>query len=233
MKIKDQIQFTALKAVIVVAAILLSYLNSCTAQAQSFKTFARNYQLGLEGSFGIKTFNLSSNIAKIDGLQVTEEGGQIGVGIGAKAIRVKVRQGYFYSSSAVAHTVDEIRSAFIANIYPVKMFSNKNMKLQPYFMGGIERNILRMYGTYGTETTHQMNYSITEAPYLGKISSLVASAGAGIEYSIKAPGHFISVFAEGRYGKPLSIASENALFSQTSTSNQMVVNIGVAFGYSR
>lgn len=230
MKIKDQIQTVAFKVVIIIVAILISYLNS---QAQSFKSFARNYQLGLEGSFGIKTFDLSSNIAKIDGLQVIEEGGQIGVGIGANAIRVKIRQGYFYSSSAVAHTVDEIRSAFIANIYPVKIFSNKNMRLQPYFMGGIERNILRMYGTYGSEMTNSMNYSITEAPYLGKISSVVTSAGAGVEYSVKGPGHFISVFAEGRYGIPLSIASPDKLFFQTSISNQMVVNVGVAFGYSR
>lgn len=228
MKIKDQLH-TLLKGVLIVTAILLSYLN---VQAQTFKAFARDYQLGLEGSFGIKTFNLSSNIEKINGLRVAEEGGQIGVGIGAKALRVKVRQGYFYSSSAVAHTVDEIRSAFVANLYPAKIFSNKG-RFQPYFMGGIERNILRMYGTYGSDVDHRVNYSVTEAPYLGKISSIVASAGVGMEYSLKAPGYFISFFAEGRYGKPLSTSSSGALFSQTSTSSQMVVNVGVAFGYNR
>lgn len=230
MKTQNQIRIQALKVAIILVVIVVTVMNS--ANAQSFKRFARESQLGFEGSFGIKTFSISSDIAKINGLKVTEEGGSVGVGIGAGPLRLKLRQGYYYSSSAVAHTVDEIRTSLGANIYPVKFFGESRSMLQPYLTTTLERNVFKMHGTYGENNAPQ-NYSITEAPYLGSINSVVASVGAGLEYKISNPGHFISFFAEGRYGKTMEVASTNRMFNNTSIPDQVVMNIGIAFGYSR
>lgn len=233
MSIKDRIQTQVLKLSVILIVILVCDLKSCSVMAQGFKNFARDYQLGFEGAFGVKNFTISSNIAQINGLNVTEEGGTVGVTLGAKALRVKLRQGYFYSSSTVAQTIDEVRSAFVTNLYPLQLVTKKNMRLQPYFMGGIERNIFKMYGTYGAENSKPVNYSLSEAPYLGKISNMVASVGAGLEYGMKTPGHFVNFFAEARYGKSLRTLSASSLFKQTSTSDQLMISVGVGFGYYR
>jgi hypothetical protein len=231
MMIRDRAQIQILKAGVILFVFLFTNLQSCTVKAQGLKNFASEYQLGFEGAFGMKNFDISSNISQINNLNVTEEGGSLGVVLGAKALRVKLRQGYYYSSSKVTQTVDEVRSAFVTNFYPLQLIGN--FKIQPYFMGGIERNIFKMYGTYGSENSGPINYSLSEAPFLGKISSIVASVGAGVEYRVESPGHFVSLFAEGRIGKPVSAVSSNTFFQQTSISNQVIVNIGVAFGYHR
>jgi hypothetical protein len=230
MKTRNYLGTPLLKIVIIVVAILVIILQSATAQG--LKQFVRDYQFGFEASFGIKTFNMTSNIAQINGLSIIEEGGNIGVGIGSGALRIKLKQGYYYSSSAVAHTVDEVRSSAVANIYLMQLFSKNNSRLQPYITGTMERNIFKMYGTYG-ENKQPRNYSVSEAPYLGSISSVVASFGAGLEYKITTPGHFVSLFAEGRCGKTINVTSTSEMFSNTAISNQVVANIGVVFGYSR
>lgn len=233
MTIKDRIQTQIIKGILIFVVILIGDLRSCSVMAQGLKQFAADYQIGLEASFGIKTFSLSSDIAAIDGLSVTEEGGTIGVVMGAKALRLKLRQGYFYSSSTVAQTIDEVRSAFVANLYPLQLFQRNNSRLQPYFMGGMERNIFKMYGTYGSENNKPRNYSVSEAPFLGKISNMIASVGAGLEYRVTTPGHYINFFAEGRYGKSFHTISSGELFNGTALSDQLVFSLGVGFGYYR
>jgi hypothetical protein len=230
MKTNNFLSTRFIKAMIIVAALLVIVLQS--AKAQGLKQFAREYQLGFEGSFGIKAFGISSNISRINNLNVIEEGGSFGVGIGSGPLRVKVRQGYYYSSAVVTQTVDEVRSSAAANVYIMQLFSKNDSGLQPYFTGTLERNVFKMYGTYG-ENNQPGNYSVSEAPFLGSINSIVASVGAGIEYKVTKPGHFVSLFAEGRCGKTMSVTSATEMFSNTSVSNQVVANIGVAFGYSR
>jgi hypothetical protein len=233
MKRGKRAQIEILKAGVILFVILVINLQSSAVKAQGLRNFASEYQLGFEGAFGVKNFSITSNISQINNLNVTEEGGSLGLVMGAKALRIKLRQGYYYSSSNVAQTIDEVRSSFVANFYPIKLIANNTFKVQPYFMGGIERNIFKMYGTYGSESSAQINYSLSEAPFLGKISSMVASVGAGVEYRVESPGHFVTVFAEGRYGAPVNAVSSNALFQQTTVSDQFQINIGVAFGYHR
>jgi hypothetical protein len=233
MNFKDRITSQTIKVVLILTVIIFVIFQSGVLNAQALKKFARDYQLGFEGSFGVKTFSLSSNIAALNGLNVTEEGGSVGVAIGAQALRIKIRQGYFYSSSAVVQTVDEVRSAFIGNFYPLQLLIKGNSRFQPYFTGGIERNILKMYGTYDSENTQPRNYSVSEAPFLGKLATVVTSFGAGLEYNVKGPGNFVSFFAEARYGKPVGTTSSSAFFNQTNVSDQLLINVGIGFGYNK
>jgi hypothetical protein len=206
--------------------------NANPLMAQGLKQFARKYQFGFEGSFGVKTFAISSNIAKIDGLNVVEEGGTLGVVIGSKIARMRIRQGFYYSSSSVTQTVDEVRSSLGFNIYPLQ-FVVENARLMPYIAMSIERNIFKMHGFYGGDGSARQNYSVSEAPYLGKISTIQSSIGAGLEYRIRVPGHFVGFFGEVRYGKNLSTIASTSLFNKTNVSDQIGMNIGITYGYSK
>lgn len=233
MSTTSQIKSQLLKFSLILTLVLLVLSESHLTMAQGLKKFVRTYQVGFEGSFGIKSFQLASNIAEIDGLDVRAEGGSFGIMIGARALRAKLKQGYYYSSSSVTQTVDDIKSAGIINFYPLRLSSQNNSKFQPYLLMGVERNTFKMYGAYGLDQTKPRNYSVSEAPYLGKIATLQASMGAGMEYRIQTPGHYVSLFAEAKYGKSIKTISSSSIFSDTNTSNQLVINIGVGFGYNR
>lgn len=233
MKIQKHTNVQNIKVILGLVLIMTAILHSHSVNAQRLRRFVHASAFGFEGSFGMKTFSLASNIPAINGLNVIEEGGNIGVAIGAKALRIRIRQGYFYSSSSVIQTVDEVRSAIAVNFYPLQVLTGNDSRLRPYFIGGIERNILKMYGTYGSENIKPRNYSISEAPFLGKISNTVAAFGGGFEYSVRGPGHFVKFFAEARYGKTIGARSSNVLFNETATSNQLAVDVGVGFGYHK
>jgi hypothetical protein len=214
-----------------IASLILT--GEC-AVAQKMKTFAQRYQLGLEASFGIKSFQLSSDISAINNLHVIAEGGTIGMTLGSGILKGKIRQGYYYSASSVGKTIDQVRSVGSINFYPLQLLNSIDVSFQPYITGGIERNILKMYGFYASDApSGNVNYSISEAPYLGKIITLQASIGAGFEFSIKKDGHFVSIFSEVKYGKNIAPLKATELFYHTASGNQLTVNVGVGFGYHK
>jgi hypothetical protein len=218
--------------VLLIASIILT--GEC-AVGQKMKNFAQRYQLGLEASFGIKSFKLNSDIAAINNLHVIAEGGTAGLTVGSGALKAKIRQGYYYSASNVGKTIDQVRSAAMINFYPMQLLSDSDLSLQPYMTFGVERNILKMYGFYGPDeqANTNMNYSISEAPYLGKIITVQASVGAGLEFSIKKDGHFVSIFSEVKYGKNVAPLNSTELFKNTTSGNQLTLNVGVGFGYHK
>jgi hypothetical protein len=216
-------------------ALFVGGIGTASVTAQSLKHYAYKHQFGFEASFGVKSFQINSNLAPINHMKVMEEGGTVGIIGGNNVVRLKLRQGYYYSSSSVANSVDNIRSSFTVNLYPLQLLAKNYNSFQVYFMGGLERSILKMYGFYGGENTTSpavVNYSISEAPYLGKISTLQASVGGGIEYSIRKPGHFVHLFGEVKYSKPFS-STATPFFTGTATSNQLSLNVGIGFGYYR
>jgi hypothetical protein len=233
MRVGSLLKIQFLKAGLILIGILSSQLHSCTLSAQGIKEFARKYHVGLEASFGVKAFDISSNVDKIDGLNVMEEGGALGLVVGGKVTRLRVRQGFYYSSASVAQTIDEVRSAVNFNVYPLELFLD-NARLLPYFTIGMERNLFKMYGFYGNETSSaKPNYSLSEAPFLGKVTTIQASVGAGLEYRVRIPRHFVNFFGEAHYGKSVKTTSSAALFNATRLSDQMAITIGICYGYSR
>jgi hypothetical protein len=224
--LKTQLINASLILVVTVAAVLQT-------SAQGMKEFAKKYQVGLEASFGVKTFSVASNIEKINGLNVTEEGGSVGVVVGSKILRLRMKQGFYYSSASVTQTIDEVRSSLNANIYPLELFLD-NARLLPYLTIGVERNLFKMHGFYGNEAaSSRPNYSVSEAPFLGKISTIQTSVGAGLEYRVRIPGHFVNFFGEARYGKNIKTTSSAALFNNTRFSDQMAITVGIRYGYSK
>jgi hypothetical protein len=217
---------------LLIASVILT--GEC-AVAQKMKNFAQQYQLGLEASFGIKSFNITSDLDAINNLKVVAEGGAIGVTAGSGVLKAKVRQGYYYSASNVGKTIDYVRSAGLLSFYPLHLMGAKEASLQPFITGGIERNILKMYGFYGSDNQNSSpaNYSISEAPYLGKIVSLQASVGAGFEFSMKKDNYFVSIFSEAKYGVNVGRMNSTSMFNNTTPGNQLTFNVGIGFGYNR
>lgn len=220
------------KKTIAIFLLGMLFLAGNQAHAQKFARFAGEYQLGFEGTFGMKSFTISSNIPEINNLRVLGEGGTLGIVWGSKGIVMKVRQGYYYSASSVVHTVDEIRSALVMNFYPLS-FLNPEGRFRPYLLASAERNSFRMHGYYDHNDHQTNNRSVSEDPYLGKIATLQACLGGGIEHRIKHPGYFIAFFGEVKYGKPITTSTSSALFSETRLSGQLVTSVGVSFGYYR
>jgi hypothetical protein len=216
---------------LLIASVILT--GEC-AVAQKMKNFAQQYHLGLEASFGIKSFNITSDIDAINNLKVVAEGGAVGVTAGSGVLKAKVRQGYYYSASNVGRTIDYVRSAGLLNFYPLHLMGGEDASFQPFLTGGIERNILKMYGFYSPDHQNSpANYSISEAPYLGKIVSLQASVGAGFEFSMKKDSYFVSIFSEAKYGVNVGRMNATSMFNNTTPGNQLTLNVGIGFGYNR
>ena len=63
------------------------------AVAQRLKNFSQKYELGIEATFGFKSFTLSSDMNAINNLKVMTEGGTLGLTLGSGILKGKVRQG--------------------------------------------------------------------------------------------------------------------------------------------
>jgi hypothetical protein len=96
-----------------------------------------------------------------------------------------------------------------------------------------ERSNFHMHGYYDHNDESVKNHSQSQDPYLGKISTIQVSIGAGIEYRIKTPGHFVALFGEAKYGKAVTSSTNTPLFEQTRLSGQFLMSVGVGFGYYR
>jgi hypothetical protein len=202
-----------------------------SAEAQQLKRLAKQYHLGIEGNFGVRVLVLKSNIAAINNFMVIEEGGSIGVSASVKPVAIRFRHGYYYSSSNVSSTIDLVRSAVTFNFYPLQVFKKNKSVLQPYLITGLQRNIFKMYGHYNPDITSS-NYSMSEAPFLGRITSAGVGIGAGLEYVLKGGNHFVKIFTEATRGTTIGDIKTNEFFSSTEMKNRGNITLGVAFGYN-
>jgi len=72
----------------------------------------------------------------------------------------------------------------------------------------------------------------TSSSYLGKMTINRATIGAGVECHIPGASKFVNLFAEVKYGIPLSTSTKDPLFENTKVSSQLTVNFGINFGLS-
>jgi hypothetical protein len=211
--------------------IIMIGLSTSRSDAQLVKRFVRKYDVGLESNFGVRLLRITSNVSEINNLNLVEEGGSIGIVASLKPISIRLRHGYYYSSSSVASSIDLIRSGVALNFYPLQLAKETKSRVQPYVALGVHRNVFKMYGHYHPDVPPG-NFSTSEAPFLGKIVSTAAGMGLGIEYVVKGPNHFVKIFTETTKGTVRGRTKTNEFFSQTQVRNRANVNIGVAFGYN-
>ncbi|HEX8038719.1 MAG TPA: hypothetical protein VF490_06190 [Chryseosolibacter sp.] len=224
-----RIQENQLKALFFIILFIVLGIQALMAQP-SQRGHAPVYR-GFFTSFGTRAVNVSSDIAKIDGTNLMETGGQVGLIFGTRIVRSKIGLlGYYSSTGSTAGTTDLYASNVSANIYPLSMLSGRRFLIEPYLTGGVAYDRFKFFGYYVNREPGVVNYSRGEAPFLGKIKQINAMAGAGIEVKLRDDYSFIHLFSEVRFGRNLSAKATDVAFERTSLKDQMHVAVGISFG---
>jgi len=229
---KTRILNNQVTLLIYTALFLILILHSAFSHGQSSYPFNDDKQyIGLDVSFGTHAFTINSDILKINQAVVNQGGGQIGFIYGNKILRTKVGLiGYYSSVSNIAGTIDLYESNASANFYPLSLITKKAHRVEPYFNAGLAYDQIKFYGHYMQNDPEEVNYSTSEAPYIGKIKQLNATVGAGVELKVVDHINFINLFSEIRYGFNMTNTYDRPELGNTKVGNQMAVNIGVTFG---
>lgn len=232
MTTSTRIKENGIKALFILVLFAGLVLKSCMVTAQSFKPAK---YLGFEGTFGVRSFTLSSDIAQLDQLNVVQEGGNAGIVYGVAGLRGKLRlAGFYYSSAQTSRTINGFETEGLVNFYPLELGKyTSGSKVQPYILGGATYNNIKFFGHYLNENDKPINYSDPREPKLGAISVVNLSVGAGMEWKLVDDYNFVHLFGELKYGIPVVQNASNAAFANTTVAKYMAVNVGVAFGMFR
>lgn len=226
---QDRIEFNQFKAIVFLTLFIILILKSVCSEAQS-----RISHIGFQASFGTSIFNLNSDIAELNAKKVTQSGGLLGIVAGNDAIKARVGLlGYYTSDNKIAGTIDLYKSNASVNIYPLALFGKKTFRVQPYFTGAIAYDRYKFHGYYLNTDAGKINYSKSEAPYLGTVKQVNSSVGGGIELKIFENSDFVHFFSEVRFARNLDNTSSNKRFDYTLVSNKMQVLAGLCFGLIR
>lgn len=210
--------------ILIILIVLSAY--SCVAQVQTLKSIK---YLGLEGSFGSRSFSVRSNIKEINNMQTCQEGGSLGVAFGNELLKTRIKvAGYYYSNANTPRTQELFEVAASTNVYPLQWLG-RNSKLQPYITGGLSLDRIKFFGTYLDDRTFNRPYE----PLLGKLYSVISNAGVGLEFQFPSAVDFIHLFAEATYGAPIHSSASVSEFSRTSIHHFTSFTFGLSFGRKR
>lgn len=223
-----------LKGFIVLILFIILTFQVMIGRAQSFRNSQQNLYKGFVVSFGTRSVAVSSDISKINGTNLMETGGQVGVTFGNEMLRTRIGiLGYYSSAGSTAGTTDLYESNASANFYPFALFNGNKCLVQPYLTAGISYDRFKFFGYYINREPGVTNYSQSEAPFLGKIKQVNGTVGMGLELKLRDQFDFINVFSEVKYGYNLSQNASDNAFNNTTLMNQMQVVLGVSFGLVR
>ena len=228
-----RIQENLFKAIFIIILFIVLIFKSVAADAQMYEKEGRLYK-GFVASFATRSAIISSNIQKIDQMNILQAGGRIGLIFGNSVVRSKIGLlGYYSSTGSTGGTIDLYQSNAVIHFYPLALLMKRSLMVEPYITGGVDYDQFKFYGYYLNREPGETNYSQAEAPYLGKIKEVNAAVGAGIEVKLKDDYDFIHLFSEVRYGRNLSRKTDDAAFGQTVIARQIQVVVGISFGAHR
>ena len=190
--------------------------------------------IGFEASGGVQSFQLSSNLASLNQLQIDQFGGAIGFGFSKDYWQAKIKPIGFYNSYTNSSTsIKLIESGAHFNLYPLKLLLGKTSRLPGlYLTGGIARAKYKINGSYLPEGQTSTCINDNET-FSGNLLSWNIVGGAGIEYQIHQDHGFIGFFAEIKKGLSAGTSTNQNLFKNTTFNNFIMVNIGFAIGINQ
>lgn len=210
-----------------VVVIFLCAAFTSIAQEQFIKRYR---YAGFEANFGSKATRLTSNIPQIDGMNVTQEGGSLGLVLGNVWMKTRLQvAGFYYSNSKVPQTVNLVESALFVNIYPINLITREFCALNPYVGIGGDYSSMKFFGYYAQDNS-QPNYSSSSAPYVGRILQSRGGIATGLEWRLNRDFDFIHIFGEFRYSFN-AVRDADTPLEHTKSGNATTVNLGVSFGF--
>jgi len=189
--------------------------------------------LGGEITMAFPQYQLRSHINQLDGLKVSYIGSTVGGVLANDIGKLKANGGLFYSEPTVPYSMTMLQGAVSASVYVLRLKEVKFRTFEPYVLAGLAYQQTKYYGTYlfTPEQTASYNFSTTEAPLMGRTGFTQMNVGGGVEYQLESCQNlFIHLFAECRYGIPVSGQASNASFAGTKALNPMTFSVGINFG---
>lgn len=185
---------------------------------------------GYEVAYSIRSYQINSNIEKIDGLQVIQEGVTLGAKWGTARTSVRGFAGLYYSSDAVPHSIDLIEAGFTGSYYLLRNKRAKFHTFEPYALFTMRYQQARFFGNY-LNAEGESNMSTSEEKKLGCVGWISPAIGAGVEFQLENENRqFIHFFLEGKAGMPLKHFSSCDNFSKTNVETPYSFTLGVSFG---
>jgi hypothetical protein len=207
-------------------------ISTSMVDAQNITGKSNRHYMGFGVNFGNRSFNTASDYAKINGAMVSVGGGQLGITWGNNLFRADLGLiGYYSSVSNIAGTIDLYTNHLSVKFYPSNLFSKRRPRLDPYISTGLMYDRYKFYGHY-TQETSNVNYSAPE-PYLGCVKETAAMLGAGLEFRIIDEVDFVHFFSEVKWSTNLTSMTTTKQMGNTHAGDNMIINVGLSFGYHR
>ena len=214
------------------AVLLILILFTANAQSPLDQCGPTRFT-GFDSSFGMRAFSLTSDLGVLNNLDVVQEGGSLGGVFGNNFFLVKVRGGLYYSNGKTPNAIDITELETMVNFYPINLLKPYHQHIMDFYLAlGTSMDIVSFYGNY-IDGSKPQNYSAVKQPYLGKMSLMNVTAGAGIEFRMRGKRDFGHFFAEVKQGIPLYSSTKSEAFKNTSIRSITFVNIGVSYGFRK
>jgi len=220
--------FTTNNVKVLVLAILLALVVNAVS-AQELRFSKRVIYRGVDGSFGVTSSSISSNIEKLNGLKLNTEGGSLGFVFGTESVRTSSRIGFYYSSSSVKQTIDQFVAGHAVNIYPIAIMRPEMSRVEFYLSIGGDYSIYKFAGTYLEKEAQNQPANIWDL-YKGKVNQLSISGGLGVEYKVYDYDHFLHIYGVVRTGLPVMRSASTEQLAETKVGQQLFFNVGIRCG---
>ena len=229
-----RLQDNLIKGIIIAILFTILLFQSFLSAAQSNQWRSPKSYKGFVASFGTRSATLNSSIAPLHETALIQHGGKVGLVAGNDIVRAKLGLlGYYTSGGNSAGTTDLYSSNIAVNLYPLSWITKSSGMIEPYITAGLDYDQHKFYGYYLNQEPGNTNYSQAEAPYLGKIKQVNATAGLGVEVKLRDDLDFVHLFTEFRYGHNLSTKTQDSAFSGTAVTGQTQLVLGISFGSRR
>lgn len=219
-------------ALIILTIIIMSIYQKVNAQDKDvWETSIFSYS-GIEGSLGVKTTQVNSNIPELNNMFMVQEGGNIGAVIGNDfSVFVLRPLGFYSAAGSVGRTINLFAVEAENNTYLIKGIFKKRTRLDIYSSLGLNFHSYKFFGHYIKEDLRpSKDPKPGREPFLGKIESLNISYGLGLEYNLVKNGDFLNMFLTAKSTIPVENFTNSEAFTETYYKKHLDISIGVRFG---
>lgn len=211
--------------------IILSLFQQAKAQDKKWEQSKFLYT-GIEASYGLKSFNITSDVPELENMHLIETGSNLGIVFGNDFSRFTIRPLGFYSATANnGRTINLFSAEAENNTYLLKGLLKKPTRFDIYSSLGINFHSTKFFGHYIEQDLRPAyNNKPHKEPFLGKIENMLITYGFGLEYRLINNDEFVHFFLTGKSSLPIQQTTNSEAFEETALTRNMEFQLGVRFG---